>query len=72
MAVKIPPSALPGISPSRGEIDKRKASRFIFAGGDAHREWKFVPQVISPLEGETSGRTEGGNRHALRGQTHAH
>ena len=72
MAVKIPPSALPGISPSRGEIDKRKASRFISAGGDTHREWKFVPQVISPLEGEMSGRTEGGNRHALRGQTHAH
>ena len=71
MAVALPPSALPGISPSRGEIDKRRAPRSLSTGDDASCEWKFVPRLISPLEGEMSGRTEGGNRHALRGQTHA-
>ncbi|RWO36460.1 MAG: hypothetical protein EOS11_32560 [Mesorhizobium sp.] len=52
-----PPSALPGISPSRG--------------GDWQLHWRRLPyqrwrlakakgQPISPLEGEMSGRTEGG------------
>ncbi len=72
MAVALPPSVLPDISPSGGEIDKRKATRSLSTGDDASCEWKFVPRLISPLEGEMSGRTEGGNRHALRGQTHAH
>ena len=72
MAVKIPPSALPGISPSRGEIDKPMAPIFIAAGRIASCESAFAPQLISPLEGEMSGRTEGGNRRTLRGQAHAH
>ncbi|SDJ74528.1 precorrin-3B synthase/cobaltochelatase CobN [Agrobacterium fabrum] len=75
MAAKIPPSVLPDISPSRGEIDKRRAFRFISTVGDLNCETKSVPQLISPLEGEMSGRTEGGKRHAPRGQirrqTHA-
>ncbi|MBB4402102.1 hypothetical protein C9418_06390 [Rhizobium sp. SEMIA 4032] len=71
MAVALPPSALPDISPSREEIDKRKAPRSLSTGDDASCERKFVPRLISPLEGEMSGRTEGGYRQALRGQTHA-
>ncbi|MGQ3140981.1 hypothetical protein, partial [Rhizobium oryzihabitans] len=63
---------LPDITPTKGEIDKRVATPSITTGADASCEWKFVPRLISPLEGEMSGRTEGGNRHALRGQTHAH
>ncbi|RWC61209.1 MAG: hypothetical protein EOS56_12130 [Mesorhizobium sp.] len=52
-----PPSALPGISPSRGEIaPSSKLSPIINAA--------IVPPApklpISPLEGEMSGRTEGG------------
>jgi len=39
-----PPSVLPDISPSRGEISQSPASK----------------PLISPLEGEMSGRTEGG------------
>ncbi len=52
----IPPSALPGISPTRGEIDSWGASSQtmeVEASGRA--------QPISPLVGEMSGRTEGGN-----------
>jgi hypothetical protein len=75
MAAKIPPSVLPDISPSRGEIDKRMAPIFIAAGRIASCESAFAPQLISPLEGEMSGRTEGGKRHAprgqIRGQNHA-
>ena len=68
---KTPPSALAGISPSRGEIDKLRASRFISTCDRAGFEWNRVPQLISPLEGEMSGRTEGGKSHLFRGQTHA-
>ncbi|SOC91480.1 urea carboxylase/cobaltochelatase CobN/diaminohydroxyphosphoribosylaminopyrimidine deaminase / 5-amino-6-(5-phosphoribosylamino)uracil reductase [Rhizobium sp. AN5] len=71
MLATIPPSVLPDISPSRGEIDKWHASRFISVVGDASCEVEPVPQLISPREGEMSGRTEGGKRHLLRGQTHA-
>ncbi len=79
MAVSLPSSVLPGIPPSRGEIDKRQTFRFISTVGDLNCETKSVPQVISPLEEEMSGRTEGGKRHiprqgkqhSLRGQTHA-
>jgi hypothetical protein len=70
MAAMVPSSALPGISPSRGEIDKVNAPS-ISTGGGVRCEWRAVPQLISPLEGEMSGRTEGGNRHSLRGQPHA-
>ncbi|MBB6410634.1 hypothetical protein HNQ71_003308 [Mesorhizobium sangaii] len=52
-----PPSALPGISPSRGEISLLSPlSPFI-------NEAFVAPALklpISPLEGEMSGRTEGG------------
>jgi glycine oxidase len=53
----LPPSALPGISPSRGEIDSWQplAQSSMFRSGQGER-----PQPISPLEGEMSGRTEGG------------
>ncbi|PYG55146.1 precorrin-3B synthase/fused signal recognition particle receptor/diaminohydroxyphosphoribosylaminopyrimidine deaminase/5-amino-6-(5-phosphoribosylamino)uracil reductase [Rhizobium sp. UGM030330-04] len=71
MAVALPPSVLPDISPSRGEIDKQMAPRSLSTGGVASCERRLMPQVISPLEGEMSGRTEGGNHHAPRGQTHA-
>ena len=48
-----PPSVLPDISPARGEISQSQRST----------------RVISPLAGEMSGRTEGGNveRLATRG-----
>ncbi len=54
----LPPSALPGISPSRGEIESRR--------GIAHHgrceSWRQCVLPISPLEGEMSGRREGGGR----------
>src|SRR5262245_8401089 len=59
----LPPSALPGISPSRGEIrwgaaspqsSVESAANVAFLG----RPGRLLP--ISPLEGEMSGRTEGG------------
>ncbi|PZU74015.1 propionyl-coenzyme A carboxylase alpha polypeptide [bacterium M00.F.Ca.ET.194.01.1.1] len=55
-ASRLPPSALPGISPSRGEIDLRRGSRPSLT----LRFWKGCALPISPLEGEMSGRTEGG------------
>ncbi|MGV3551432.1 glycosyltransferase [Rhizobium sp.] len=60
----IPPSALPGISPSRGEIRKGRtplAYLTLVAGNDVNDEGAMIaPHRISPLEGEMSGRTEGG------------
>ncbi|WP_292534709.1 ABC transporter ATP-binding protein [Mesorhizobium sp.] len=52
-----PPSVLPDISPSRGEIalSSRPSPISKVAGGDPTAK---LP--ISPLEGEMSGRTEGG------------
>ena len=54
-----PPSALPGISPSRGEIGNGHSLHFT-----SHRSPQFgarpCTSSISPLEGEMSGRTEGG------------
>ena len=65
----IPPSALPGISPSRGEIGRQPSVRSNFdpvsrsltvdVGQDS------TPS-ISPLEGEMPGRAEGGNRESKR------
>ncbi|MCM2473902.1 bifunctional diaminohydroxyphosphoribosylaminopyrimidine deaminase/5-amino-6-(5-phosphoribosylamino)uracil reductase RibD [Rhizobium sp. CG5] len=54
----VPPSALPGISPSRGEIESGRA----LASADTSEivETIGVRALISPLEGEMSGRTEGG------------
>ncbi|MCF1492846.1 5-oxoprolinase/urea amidolyase family protein [Agrobacterium vitis] len=52
----IPPSALPGISPSRGEIGDGTAE--ISRSVSSKKMFSVLP--ISPLEGEMSGRTEGG------------
>ncbi len=52
----LPPSALPGISPSRGEIGK---TRYLPAYS-ALRGSETSPHPISPLEGEMPGRAEGG------------
>ncbi|WP_287180601.1 ABC transporter ATP-binding protein [Mesorhizobium sp.] len=54
---KAPPSVLPDISPSRGEIAPSSPRSPIskVAGGDPTAKLS-----ISPLEGEMSGRTEGG------------
>ena len=52
----VPPSALPGISPTGGEIgwaNPLAATSIVW--GDTIRA------SISPLVGEMSGRTEGGN-----------
>ncbi len=67
----VPPSGLPAISPSRGEIDSRQASAAssdamhsesysvsFASGGEAAR----LPRPTSPLEGEMAGRPEGGKR----------
>jgi len=52
-----PPSVLPDISPSRGEIGSFTARLPFCSVGN----WRpSLPQLISPLEGEMSGRTEGG------------
>jgi len=50
----LPPSALPGISPSRGEIGKPPAPHSSFDGKETSSP------SISPLEGEMPGRAEGG------------
>ena len=57
MAMLLPPSALPGISPSRGEIGRtvRHCSSATFVTGET------ALHPISPLEGEMPGRAEGGN-----------
>ncbi|EJJ27964.1 bifunctional diaminohydroxyphosphoribosylaminopyrimidine deaminase/5-amino-6-(5-phosphoribosylamino)uracil reductase RibD [Rhizobium sp. CF142] len=62
----LPPSALPGISPTRGEIGKEHAPNSLASGDDGSASSNDVgrrasPQPISPLMGEMSGRTEGGN-----------
>ncbi|RCW21152.1 hypothetical protein DFR48_111116 [Ciceribacter lividus] len=74
-----PPSALPGISPSRGEIGKWQATQSLaetrdrgyvqaislLQGGEKYRT---APHPISPLVGEMPGRAEGGDR-GRRGRT---
>jgi hypothetical protein len=53
-----PPSVLPDISPTRGEMGRPLYGR-LFCGVD---DWQnHQRQAISPLAGEMSGRTEGGN-----------
>jgi cobalamin biosynthetic protein CobC len=52
-----PPSLLPDISPSRGEIESPRSLAPI-SSSRLRREERSQP--ISPLEGEMSGRTEGG------------
>jgi len=51
-----PPSALPGISPSRGEIAHPERSA---PGANADRRRPLAELPISPLEGEMPGRAEG-------------
>ena len=53
-----PPSALPGISPSRGEIDEETTSSPSSFDAEGENDGS---QPISPLEGEMAGRPEGGN-----------
>jgi len=53
-----PPSVLPDISPTRGEIGQAHLAPHIV--DDTGRLRRFE-RVISPLVGEMSGRTEGGN-----------
>jgi len=71
MAAALPPSVLPDISPSRGEINRGTKFHSRPVLSPVERERGSFRLSISPLEGEMSGRTEGGKRHALRGQTHA-
>ncbi|EJC78745.1 riboflavin biosynthesis protein RibD [Rhizobium leguminosarum bv. trifolii WSM2297] len=60
----LPPSALPGISPTRGEIGKERAPNSLAPVGDkspsAPVGQEASPQPISPLVGEMPGRAEGG------------
>jgi hypothetical protein len=71
MVATIPPSVLPDISPSRGEINCGTGFLSQFASPVIDMKREAFGLSISPLEGEMSGRTEGGKRHLLRGQTHA-
>ena len=60
----LPPSALPGISPSRGEIDGAALHRASTSREDEPKA-RFAraasPLPISPREGEMPGRAEGGS-----------
>ena len=54
----LPPSVLPDISPTRGEImPTTSVPAIVTFDGKAEKS----PRLISPLVGEMSGRTEGGN-----------
>ena len=68
---KIPPSVLPDISPTRGEIYCRTNFALQFASPTIEMRRKGRSLSISPLVGEMSGRTEGGASRRLRGQAHA-
>ncbi len=60
----LPPSALPGISPARGEIGRPARARFpadLALTRPPEITHQQHPHPISPLAGEMSGRTEGGN-----------
>ncbi|MDH6294610.1 diaminohydroxyphosphoribosylaminopyrimidine deaminase /5-amino-6-(5-phosphoribosylamino)uracil reductase [Agrobacterium fabrum] len=65
----LPPSALPGISPSRGEIGEALSARSNFEPV-SHSTAVDVGQdsapSIPPLEGEMPGRAEGGNPNLRR------
>ncbi|MGV3552066.1 alpha/beta fold hydrolase [Rhizobium sp.] len=59
----IPPSVLPDISPSRGEIRQRREPHPSSTSSTEQRtlvEAERPPHLISPLEGEMPGRAEGG------------
>jgi len=57
LAGVVPPSGLPAISPSRGEIDGAMVS----PNSDVTEIGSAGSQPISPPEGEMAGRPEGGN-----------
>jgi hypothetical protein len=72
LTIMVPPSALPGISPSRGEIGKTLSSYLVEAtlhAANSTGRWSFRPcrGSISPLEGEMVGRPEGGITASDRG-----
>ncbi|MDQ0420437.1 hypothetical protein J2045_001456 [Peteryoungia aggregata LMG 23059] len=72
LAIMVPPSALPDISPSRGEIGKTLAPYLLntsLPADDSTCGWKLWPcrGSISPLEGEMVGRPEGGITASDRG-----
>jgi hypothetical protein len=79
MQTRVPPSVLPDISPSRGEIGwsagalPQWASRNSTCESDVKQGARSG--VICPLEGEMSGRTEGGakacRRPVVTGAAHA-
>ncbi|RUM99705.1 precorrin-3B synthase [Pseudaminobacter arsenicus] len=60
-----PPSVLPDISPSRGEISRHRLFQPLSAPPAPsyadNSSGEPGASIISPLEGEMSGRTEGGN-----------
>jgi len=61
--VAAPPSVLPDISPSRGEIRQRRAvcpKPALRAERSTWAKRERVLHRISPLEGEMPGRAEGG------------
>ncbi|WP_204347520.1 cobaltochelatase subunit CobN, partial [Rhizobium laguerreae] len=62
--LEIPPSVLPDISPTRGEIGKSHGlpaqEPFEDAALSAEEMERDLSSLISPLVGEMSGRTEGG------------
>jgi len=60
----IPPSVLPDISPTRGENDSlhdHRPQQTLIAEHTKHVLGRTAPHLLSPLEGEMSGRTEGGS-----------
>ncbi|MBB6161484.1 hypothetical protein HNQ72_001281 [Rhizobium wenxiniae] len=62
--MNLSPSALPGISPTRGEISWTRDLRSPTTTRTAVSTVKTVetlPPVISPLVGEMPGRAEGGD-----------
>jgi hypothetical protein len=59
-----PPSGLPAISPSRGEIALKDGFRQLCT---LQIEAASVELPISPLEGEMAGKPEGGARSATLG-----
>ncbi|MBA3043343.1 MAG: propionyl-coenzyme A carboxylase alpha polypeptide [Rhizobiaceae bacterium] len=72
LAIVRPPSARPGISPSRGEICKTLSPRLDDAaqqGANSTGGGKLRPcrPSISPLEGGMVGRSEGGVAASGRG-----
>ncbi|MGO7159358.1 cobaltochelatase subunit CobN, partial [Rhizobium johnstonii] len=65
-----PPSVLPDISPTRGEIRDERSRSISSAEGTASSNVSFVRSPsdlpISPLVGEMSGRTEGGTKNSTQ------